>query len=409
MIKKILNYTLLAFVASTNAKAINMVHDEASLQTAMVEANADSSIYKIVFEKNAKIILTKPAIYNGKQAIILDGNNAIINGAAASSFLLDRNLTATHEKGSLIFNTAADIKINNLTVKKSATRGIVINIPGNATDDDIMVTLHKVNVLDSALYGLHIDDNTDNFDDGLFGSKIGIKLKISKSNFTGNGISAIDFDGIRIDERGEGNIDVRIKNTHIDGNGGDGIELDEAGDGDVTVNMEHVTLNNNGFYNKNDFDDGFDIDEAGNGDIKVHLSQVQVNENMDEGLDFDEADSGDLLLNFNKVRIVNNLDEGIKIVEKNEGDIKAKLTKIKVKKNGSDGIQFTELGAGEIRVTLKKITAIKNKKYGIRMEQWFKKGEANSLEAAGKVKAKQVVLKDNKKGNQIKINNIIVD
>ncbi len=347
----IFNFILLVSMVSENAIAMNKVNDENSLQAAISEANVDSSIDKIVFEKNVQITLTKPVIYTGKQTLMLDGNDTVIDGSLAGISLLDRNLTIITDKGSLIFNTAADIKINNLTVKNSATRGIVINIPDNATGDDITVTLHKVNVLDSALFGLHIDDNTDNFDGGSFGSEIGIKLQISESNFTGNGISAIDFDGIRIDERGEGHIDVRITNTHIDGNGGDGIELDEAGEGDVTVNIEHVTLNNNGFYNKKDFDDGFDIDEAGGGDIRVHLSQVQVNDNMDEGLDFDEADSGDMQLEFNKVSVMNNLDEGIKIVEKNTGDISAKLTKLKVKKNG---IQFTELGKGEIRATLKK-------------------------------------------------------
>ena len=193
MNKPILNFILLVSMVSANAIAMNRVNDESSLLEAIAEANADNNINKIEFEQNVQIILTKPVIYNGKQSLILNGNNAVIDGSAAGSFLLDRNLTAIPEKGSLIFKTAADIKINNLTVKNSATRGIVINIPYNATGEDITVTLHKVNVLDSALFGLHIDDNTDNFDGGSFGSEIGIKLQISESNFTGNGISAIDL------------------------------------------------------------------------------------------------------------------------------------------------------------------------------------------------------------------------
>lgn len=407
--KTLLILTLLGSMVSTNVIAIDKVNDENSLQGAISEANADSNIHKIVFEKNARIILTKPVVYNGKQALILDGNDATIDGSSAGSFVLDRNLTAITKNGSLVFNTAAAVKINNLTVENSATQGIVFNIPVDASGDDIKVTLYKVNVLNSALFGLHIDDNTDDFNGGDFGAGIGIELEISNSNFINNGIAAIDFDGIRIDERGKGHIKVKIAHTQIDENGGDGIELDEAGEGDVELNMNHVTLNNNGFYNKKDFDDGLDIDEAGNGDIKVHLLDVQANNNMDEGLDFDEVGGGNVHLTINKVSAMNNLDEGIKVAEKNEGDISAKLTKVKVKKNGDDGIQFTELGKGKIRANLKKVSAIKNKKYGIKIEQWVNKGEENPLEAAGKLKTKQVILKKNVKGDQIKVNNIMIN
>lgn len=124
------------------------------------------------------------------------------------------------QDGTLIFNTAANISIRHLTVAYSATRGIVVNVPDDANGRDISVRLRKVTVHDSALYGLHIDDNIDEFDDGKQGSAIGVKLDIVHSHFMANGTGAIDFDGIRVDERGDGGITARIRFTTIDGNGG---------------------------------------------------------------------------------------------------------------------------------------------------------------------------------------------
>jgi len=401
--------SILAALNSSTVNAGNKVSDEYSLQNAIAAANADSSIEKIYFRKNANIQLTAPVIYNGTQPLTLVGNNAIIDGSTAGSFILDEDLTAVTEDGTLIFNTAADVTINKLSVINSATRGIVVNLPDNAQGDDITVNLQKVAITGSALYGLHIDDNADEFDEGNSGSEIGINLNIVKSSFTGNGTGAIDFDGVRVDERGEGDINAVIVQTHIDGNGGDGIELDEAGDGNVDATMFRVSINDNGFYNEEDLDDGFDIDEAGEGDIDVSLFRVTANNNMDEGLDFDEENDGDIELKLRKVEALNNTDEGIKADEEDAGDINSKLRKVTVSDNGDDGIQFTELGEGEIESKLVNVTANNNAKYGIKMEQWVVEDEPESIESAGELKTRKVSLSGNGKGDEIKLNNIDID
>ena len=336
------------------------------------------------------------------------GNGASIDGSAAGYFILDENLTAVTEDGTLIFNIAGDISIRNLSINDSATRGIVVNVPEDATGDDISVTLVDVSVLNSALFGVHIDDNSDEFDEGSAGSDIGIDLTIRNSIFIGNGTGAIDFDGVRVDERGEGDINAMIINTHIDGNGGDGIELDEAGFGNVDATMIRVTLNNNGFYNEEDLDDGFDIDEAGGGDIEVSLFHVQANNNRDEGLDFDEAGDGDILLKARHVDASNNDDEGLKLDEEDAGSISAKMSSVDVLMNGDDGVQFTELGEGLITARLHRVTATDNSKYGIKMEQWVEEDEAEVAEAAGSIITRKVNTMSNGSGDEIEVNNVLV-
>ncbi len=409
MKKLLLGVSMLVAIAATNTWAANKVTDAASLNFAIDAANVDSSIKKIVFAKNAQISLNSPVIYTGSQNLTLHGNRATIDGENAGSFTLDNELLASTDDGSLVFNTTGDITIEKLNIVNSATRGLVINIPEDAQGDDIQVTLDKVNIRDSALYGLHIDDNADEFDDGNIGSAIGIELYISHSSFIRNGIGAIDFDGIRVDERGQGDIHAIIINTHIDGNGGDGLELDEAGSGNVDATMKHVTLNDNGFYNAKDLDDGFDIDEAGEGDIEVSLFKVQANRNKDEGLDFDEADAGNVKVKLHRVLVMNTLDEGIKIDEQGAGNIDVKFSNVMVMDGGDDGIQITEQGKGRIEAELKKVSATHNDKYGVKIEQWFEKDEKKSVEKAGTLKVKKLTLSGNGSGDELQLHNIFVE
>jgi len=393
-------------MTASSAKTLDDVYDEASLLIAISIANKDNSISEIAFRPDSLIILYAPVIYSGSQPIKYTGNNATIDGTKAGNYLVNNGLSASTNDGTLLFNTASKIEINNLTVNNSATRGIAVNIPADAQGDDSAITLDRVDISNSALYGLHIDDNSGMFDDGIQGSGIGINLNISHSNFIGNGIGAIDFDGIRIDERSRGNIRALITNSHIDGNGGDGIEMDEAGEGDVEVTLVHVTLNNNGFYNKADLDDGFDIDEAGPGDIKTSFYDVEVNNNKDEGLDFDEAGEGDADIKLSYVNASNNSDEGIKIDEEGEGEIDVKLYLSSVISNGDDGIKITELNKGRIDAVLFQVTANENKKYGIRIEQWPIKDTKSNDEEPGSLEIIEVTLTGNGKGNNIKTKSV---
>ena len=216
--KKTFQHSLLfTALVSLNATALTRVSDEASLQRAIYEANNNVHIHRIVFKPHAKIILSSPVVYTGSQPLTLQGNGAFIDGSNVGNFVFSDDLAAVTEDGSLVFNTSADITIRHLSVENSAPRGIVINIPEDARGDDIAISLERVSVLNSALYGVHIDDNVDAFDDGTAGSGLGLDMSISRSQFVGNGTGAIDFDGVRVDERGEGDIQAVITHTQIDG------------------------------------------------------------------------------------------------------------------------------------------------------------------------------------------------
>jgi hypothetical protein len=411
MKKTLLNLAVLSFMASSSAYAMDHVDSEASLNAAVKKANMDSSITKIVFKQNVHISLNSPVVYTGKQALFLEGNSAVLNGekSGESKEFYDKaeNVTTVQTNdGTLMFNTAADISISDLSVIKSHTRGIVVTIPSDATGNDIHVTLNNVDVTGSALYGLHLDDNLSELDDGDLGSAIGINLTISNSNFINNGTGAIDFDGIRVDERAAGDIKAEITNTNIKGNGGDGIELDEAGTGDVNVAMSNVVIESNGAYNEKDLDDGFDIDEGDDGDLIVVLSNLQINHNRDEGLDFDEAGAGSIYATMSNISTTYTDDEGIKLDEEDAGDIKASLSNIVVNNGGDDGIQFTELGEGQIKAAFNNVDSSDNVKTGITVQQWLVEDEIKQTETMGSVSLNNVKLSNNGKGDKIKTNGV---
>ncbi len=350
-------------------------------------------------------MLSQPIIYNGEQALSIIGNNTLIDGSQAGDFIRNEDLSSVTQDASLIFNTDATINLQRFSVINSASRGIAINIPQNSENQLVEVNLNKIEILDSALYGFHIDDNTNEFDDGDSGSNAIIKLTISNSQFIGNDTGAIDFDGVKVEERSNGDIIVSIKNSRIDYNGGDGMELDEVGLGSVKVSIEKSTRNKNGFYNELDLNDGFDIDEAGEGHIEISLNKVEAN-NMDEGFDFDEADQGDIALIITNSQANNNTDEGSKLDEEDNGSISMVAHRSVISNNGDDGLQLSELGLGNIVALAGKLTVLSNAKYGIKAEQWLIEGEKMLTEPSGSFLLNKTQLNENGSGDNLKLFNI---
>ena len=87
-----------------------------------------------------------------------------------------------------------------------------------------------------------------------------------------------DFDGMRINEGGEGDITFDINGAVFTGNAGDGIELDETGNGSVQGSVVRSSFDRNGAQPQFtvDVEDGFDIDEAGDGGIHLVMRNVEV-------------------------------------------------------------------------------------------------------------------------------------
>ena len=387
-------------LAGGQAFAGQPVTSEESLRQALRDAAGASSPVSVVLAEGVHIPVHQPLVYAGSQPLTIEGNGALLDGAYAGTFTMNADGSAVTEDATFVFRTAASVTLRNLAVVNSATRGIVVTVPETATGE-ARVSLEHVTVDRAALYGLHVDDNADAFDDGQKGSAAGIHLVLEDVLIRGAGTGALDFDGVRVDERGEGGIRAEFRRVRVENNGGDGIELDEAGPGDVQVSGQHVVLNDNGFYNDADLDDGFDIDEADEGNLIVELSDTGLNGNQDEGLDFDEAGDGDARVMITSLQARRTRGEAIKLDESGAGDLEVQLRQIRVEEGGDDGIQLTEQGPGQIQGELTDVKADRNRKFGIRIGQWLVEDETVTSEPSGSLRLRNVQLHGNGKGDEI--------
>lgn len=327
------------------------VGSTAEFLDAIDDANSDSSIDAIIIEEGTDIELTGTATYSGSQALTIDGNGTTIEPSAGNEGVF-----------ALFASTGdADLTIEELTFE-DGRNGILVEVSSAATGD-VSVTLENVTVTGSAEHGVHVSDH---------GSEAGINLEVSGGSFTDNGTGegVSDFDGIRVDEAGAGDIIANVSDTTIDDNGGDGLELDERGDGDVELVLSGSTLNGNGFQDEDDLDDGLDIDEAGAGDIRLIITDSEVNDNGDEGLDIDEADEGSIDISLEGVDANGNEDEGIKVSEGDGGSIVASLVDVKSNDGKSqEGIEIEELDGGSLYASFVNVEASGNDKEGIQLDE----------------------------------------
>lgn len=218
-------------------------------------------------------------------------------------------------------------------------------------------------------------------------------VKIFGSEISENGIwddSVSDSDGFRIDEGRFGDAFVVIKNSTFVENGADGFELDETGKGFAAADVFRSAFNDNGPFDLNDTDDGLDIDEAGAGRLEVRVRQSEINGNFDEGLDLDEAGRGSIFIEVQDTFANNNGNAkllglatdpggtGIKLSEEDQGNIFAEFINSQANGNDDYGFRLEQFGGGEINALFESVWALDNRndipdeggRNGIRLESF---------------------------------------
>lgn len=382
----------LGLVASPAQAAAPGVSDEDEFLAAVEEANGDPSISEIVFTPNAVIELTGEVRYTGEQDLALVGQGATISGATATPDI------DMWDSGLFVSESGGDLTLQRLTFADSFNNGLAVFLPEGAGTVDI--ALDEVTVTDAQFHGVLVDGqattgyNTDDFihpncaDPHFVDSDTSIDITVDRSVITGAGqvegydISQAtgcpqDFDGLRVDQGGAGDLVADLDRSTFDGNLADGVELDEKGDGSVDAAVDRSSFNDNGdtvsivctveaFCGDDlgqeieDLDDGFDIDEEDEGDLTVTVSRSEVSDNRDEGLDMDEAGEGSIVGTVVETEASRNGDEGYKASEADGGDNTADISKSRFEGAGNDQIEVESEdgdGSGTVTVTVSKITS----------------------------------------------------
>ncbi len=330
-----------------------------SLREGIEQANLDSEITRIVVQQNvSEIHLDSTIEYSGRQNLNVRGNGVEVtsNGQSRGKFDLFES------------NGGANLRVYDTTFSDGAN-GISVPVPAGKTGT-IRVILNNVTLKDNGLFGAHIDDQVSNSSASIF-------LRVVGSSVTGNGTDAIDYDGVRVDEGGEGSIRARIIRTSVNGNGADGLELNERGPGAVRAYVNNSSFDANGFFNRADFEDGLDIDETGSGNLWFIAVNSTFNDNYDQGLDLDEEMGGNLYASLTQVNANRNMAEGIKIDEKfdannvnSNGTLTTVFSVVTANDNaGEEGIAITEEGNGSLWTTFTDVRAYRNGKEGIDLSE----------------------------------------
>ena len=319
-----------------------------TFRDAVDAANNDPNVDRIRFANSVDSIdLDSSVEYTGSQNLRINGRGATVEAGEGDEGAFDL----------FVSSGGADLRLRNISFA-DGRNGVFVPVPADTTGT-VRVSLRNTAITGSSLFGLHVADQINNSD-------ASIALSVYNSEITGNGTGELDFDGVRVDEGGNGSLFARIVNSQIDSNGGDGLELDERGGGSVLMHVWNSSFNGNGFFNTEDLDDGLDIDEEGDGGIYASIWNSEFNENYDEGLDLDEEGEGGLRLYLRNIDANDNIDEGVKADEEDEGSVWVNFRNVTA--NGSEdqeGIAISEVGDGGLYAYLRNVTANSNDKDGI--------------------------------------------
>lgn len=405
---------------------------EGSMRAALA-AVASGKADSIIVMTKEEIEISSTLTYNGQAPVSIYGNGQTIE--------TDKNIDL------LAITEGADLNISGLKFEGpggfsiqnrgdqngEAGKGIFVNVRNDQTGT-LTVTLNDVEVSGVAYHGIHVSDCDIAKDCGAGaggqggGSAASIAVNAYNVKVHNVGFGRVDGDGLRVDERNEGDIHFTAHNSSFTKVGADGVELDEGQNGNVIVNASNVDFSDNGAYCQKDllqpllpspveaefkqgefaaskvpaeikgspddkcferevelykdgtvevyefgidFDDGFDIDEAGNGGIKAVLYSTTIHNNLDEGLDFDEEGEGNIDITIVNSTATGNTDDGFKVTEEDNGDLTSLISSVESKKNNGKGIVLESKNDGSVAALIENTETEgndKGKKSGLKIK-----------------------------------------
>ncbi|MDT8410438.1 MAG: hypothetical protein RQ741_12620 [Wenzhouxiangellaceae bacterium] len=338
------------------------------------------------------ITIDSTLVYEGSKPLRIAGLGQTIfaNNSGDDFTLLEVASGANLSISRLNFDGGGGFSLDN----PGAGKGVFVRVPTERTGV-VNIELRDVRVSGVANHGVHVSDCTLGDDCGAGGggggdgSPASIVFSARRVSVIDAGNGKFDADGIRLDERNDGDIVFNAFASRFADIGADGVELDEGDSGDVVIDVNAVLFENNGGFCLDspleleqpcvedddgelllDLDDGFDIDEAGPGWLLGSVSMSLVSDNLDEGLDFDVEGPGGADIEIRRVVAVGNGDEGIKLSEAGGDGATAHLMGVLVTGNGNDGIQIeSENGDGTVHVIFSNSTSTGNDNDGLDLSQ----------------------------------------
>ena len=394
-----------------------------SLRAALAEAAETTDASRVVIAVEGDIVVSESLVYDGDAPIEIVGNGNRVRAAVNTDILVSAS--------------GADLAVSNLTLEgpgqysilnrgdlngDSAGKGIFVDV-GEAQTGTVSLVLDNVSVKGVANHGIHVSDCTLADDCGAGaggggqGSPASISVRLNNVTVDGVGNGKFDADGLRVDERGAGDIHLYAMDSNFARVGADGLELDEGQAGSIHAVTIRTAFIDNGAYCDPalltaympaeaegefadgevsesaipgpitgtpddscferevslydsgavaeyeiaiDVDDGIDFDEADDGDLNLTMVESTISGNYDEGVDMDEAGAGDGHLHYVNTVAYGNADDGFKMSEEDAGSVHGSLQGAVSRDNGGKGAVFEEENAGDVNVHVAEVHTVNN-------------------------------------------------
>ena len=394
---------------------------EGSLRAGIMAAAAGDAS-RVVVLTDGDVVIETGLVYDGRAPLEIVGTGQTIR-TTTDETLLTASMGADLSVSNLNFAGPGGYDIETRPdLDESAGKGVFVDVRDDQTGT---VTLRLTNVAVSGVanHGIHVSDCSladacgggSSGDGG--GSSASIAVHVANVTVDDVGNGRFDADGLRVDERAEGDITFFATASLFTNVGADGVELDEGQAGDVIVTVTNSRFLDNGGYCDPavlqvfmpdvaeaefdegemasdaipgpvtgspddacferevdlhddgsveeyefgiDLDDGFDIDESGDGSLRAILVGGRISGNLDEGNDYDESGPGDIDLTVLGTIADGNSDDGFKNSEEDEGDVTAMLVGAGASANGGKGFVFEEEGAGDLVIQAMSVTTSAN-------------------------------------------------
>ncbi|MBK8006593.1 MAG: hypothetical protein IPK12_22605 [Gemmatimonadetes bacterium] len=299
-------------------------------------------------------------LINDQPDYLLDPNSTSSTGSAAG--LVVRVTRGRYEGNGLTLIDQDGIRINeggdgSLVARIRGTR-----VAGNGGDgielDERGLGNADFRLEDSKLLQNGSFDPSD-YDDGIDVDESGagdVLGQVVNAEASGNYEQGFD-----LNENDAGNMDVTMQGVVANDNAEEGIEFEEdddfAGGGDIRARLTGITALRNG---ANDGDAGLKLREKGAGNLGGRIANVTASDNLIGGILVREDAGGDLTLELVDATALRNGDDGIKYDENGAGNLTGTVLRALASDNASDGIDAEQATAGTGLLRVRGSTATGN-------------------------------------------------
>jgi len=328
--------------SSTLLVETNADEGEGTLRAALETASSDPEVNSIQVEPGlGTLSLSSSLEYSGNQALRIVGNGLVVDGSGCGCDLL-------------ISSGGGDLELLDLTLT-SGRVGLLVSVPGSAANV-VSTRLTRVTAEDNGGHGVYVMEAGS-------GGSAGIRVELASSMVRRNGFGqgTTDQDGVRVEEKGEGNLVFVAAGFEALENSGDGVDLREEGGGDLVADVQDSSFDENGEEPQStaEVEDGFDAWEQGPGSLDVRILNGTAVGNYEQGVELTESGAGDLRASLTRLTATDNRGDNILLREDLDaqagtlpgaGGIIATLTEVLAQDADDDGAQIQEFGAGDLNV-----------------------------------------------------------